>query len=149
MHKSLLAVVLSGFGLAAQTVESIPFRAELSPRNEVPAITDLNASGAATIWVHALRDASGQVVSGSVDFEVRYSFPGEVTISGMHIHRGAAGVNGPVTIGAIGGAAGPAVTDATGQGALSRQAQVPPGTSDALETIRGLLQDPGGSCWRR
>ena len=88
MHKSLLAVVLWGFALAAQTVESVPFRAELSTRNEVPAITDLTASGAATIWVHALRDASGQVVSGSVDFEVRYSFPGEVTINGMHIHRG-------------------------------------------------------------
>jgi uncharacterized protein (TIGR03437 family) len=144
MRKSLLAVALWCFGLSAQTVVSIPFRAELSPSNEVPAVTGLAASGAATVWVHALRDASGQVVSGSVDFEVRYDFPGEVTINGMHIHRGAAGVNGPVTIGAIGGAAGPAVTDATGKGALSRQAQVPPEAADGLETIRGLLQDPSG-----
>jgi uncharacterized protein (TIGR03437 family) len=144
MRKSLLGLFLFGWSLAAQSVGSIPFRVALDPRNDVPAVTDLNASGSATIWLHVVRDGSGQVVSGSVDFNVRYNFPGEVTITGMHIHRGAAGTNGPVTIGAIGGAAGPAVTDATGQGGLERQAQVPPSATDALDTIRGMLQDPSG-----
>ncbi|MBI4876362.1 MAG: CHRD domain-containing protein [Acidobacteria bacterium] len=144
MRKFLFAVALSVCSLAAQTVESVPFRALLSPANEVPAIANLNASGTATVWLHVMRDAAGQVVSGSVDFDVRYDFPGAVNITGMHIHRGAAGVNGPVTIGAIGGAAGPAVADSTGRGSLQRQAQVPATAADALDTIRGMLQDPGG-----
>ena len=78
MKKLLLGLCLGallGFG---QTAETIPFRVVLSPKNELPA-ADLNASGTATLWVHILRDAGGQVVAGSVDFKVRYQFSGETT----------------------------------------------------------------------
>jgi len=139
----LLLLAFAALGIA-QTAESIPFRALLSPANEVPAVTDFNASGAATIWLHVVRDSSGQVTSGSVDFRVSYSFPGAVSLTGLHIHRGAAGVNGPVTINTgIGGAAGP-VDDATGKGTIVRQAQVAADATAALETIRGMLADPSG-----
>ena len=139
----LLPLAFAALGLA-QTAESIPFRAVLSPANEVPAVTDFNASGAATIWLHVVRDSSGLVTSGSVDFRVSYTFPGAVSLTGLHIHRGAAGVSGPVTISAgIGGAAGP-IDDATGKGTIVRQAQVAPDATAALDTIRGMLADPSG-----
>ena len=116
----------------------------LSPANEVPAVTDFTASGAATVWLHVVRDSSGQVTSGSVDFRVSYSFPGAVSLTGLHIHRGAAGGTGSVTINSgIGGAAGP-IDDATGKGTIVRQAQVAPGAAAALDTIRGMLTDPSG-----
>ncbi len=71
MKKLLLAASFAAIGALAQTVESIPFRMNMSPGNEVPALT-INASGTATVWVHVARNAAGQVVSGTVDFTVRY-----------------------------------------------------------------------------
>ena len=82
----------------AQTVESIPFRVNMSPRNEVPAVDNPAVSGFATIWVHVVRDATGKITSGTVDFGVRYQFPDAITITGLHIHKGDAGTNGPVLI---------------------------------------------------
>src|SRR5512146_71424 len=126
--------------LFAQTVESVPFRAVLSPANEVPAITGLNASGVGTVWAHVVRDASGQIVSGSVDFSTDFSFPGEVTITGMHIHPGAAGVNGPVTISS--GVSGNAtVASPDGRGNISKQAQVLASDANGLDTLKGLFED--------
>src|SRR5690349_748929 len=92
------ALLLLTASASAQTAETRIFRAVLSPLNEVPAITDYNASGVATLTAHVVKDASGKIVSGTVDFHVTYRFPGDATIQGLHIHSGAAGVNGPVTI---------------------------------------------------
>jgi uncharacterized protein (TIGR03437 family) len=126
--------------LVAQTVETIPFRALLSPANEVPALT-LQASGTSTVLVHVMRDASGQVISGSVDFNTRFTFPGASTFTGMHIHRGAAGVNGPVVINS--GLSG-RVEDTTGRAGLFYQGQVRPSDTDALAALRDLLANPAG-----
>ncbi|MCC6537142.1 MAG: hypothetical protein IT162_06305, partial [Bryobacterales bacterium] len=52
----LFAAALSA---AAQSAETRIFRAVLSPANEVPAITGYNATGAATITAHIVRDAAG------------------------------------------------------------------------------------------
>jgi uncharacterized protein (TIGR03437 family) len=140
MRRVLAFLFLAG-PACAQTVETVPFRAVLAPGNEVPAVTNLNASGAGTVWVHIVRDASGQIISGSVDFDVSYSFPGEVTLTGMHIHSGAAGVNGPVTISS--GLSGSAsVSNPEGRGSIQRQAQVPPTSTAGLDTLKGLFQDP-------
>ncbi len=140
MRKLLAVVLLCTFGLFAQSAETIPFRAVLSTKNEVPPI-DLNASGTATLWVHVVRDAGGNIVSGSVDFNVNYTFPGEVTFTGLHIHSGPAGVNAPVTVN-TGLSASNSVTDSTGRGSISRQAQVLSTDTTGLATLRGLLDDP-------
>ncbi len=95
MKKTLVLLAVLAASACAQVVETIPFRAIMSPRNENPPI-DIAASGSATILAHVIRDASGNVTSGSVDFRVYYNFPGDVTFTGLHIHNGAAGVNGPV-----------------------------------------------------
>jgi len=124
--------------LVAQSSETIPFRAVLLPTNEVPPV-DVSASGVATLWVHVVRDADGQVVSGSVDFDVSYTFPGEMTFTGLHIHSGAAGVNGPVTVDSGISGSNP-VNDPDGRGTIRRQGQA---TSEAaLNTLRGLLENP-------
>jgi uncharacterized protein (TIGR03437 family) len=124
--------------LAAQRSETIPFRAVMLPSNEVPPV-EVSASGAATLWVHLVRDAGGQIVSGSVDFDVSYTFPGEMTFTGLHIHRGAAGVNGPVTVDSGISGSNP-VNDPAGRGTIKRQGQA---TSEAaLETLRGMLENP-------
>jgi hypothetical protein len=97
--QKLFGLTLLGVSLAcAQIAETRYFRAILSPANEVPPITGLNASGAATVQVHVVRDAAGAITSGSVDFFVNYTFPAAITLTGLHIHSGPAGVNAPVTI---------------------------------------------------
>jgi hypothetical protein len=131
-------LVVLASGLLAQSVETIPFRAVLLPSNEVPPI-DIAASGAATVWLHVVRDATGQVVGGSADFDVTYAFPGAVTFTGLHIHSGAAGVNGPVTINSGISGTNPIVSD-TGQGSIDLQGQAT--NAAALDTVRGMLENP-------
>ena len=120
--------------LLAQTAETIIYRTAMLPSNEVPPI-DINASGAATIRAHVVRDASGQIVSGTVDFLVSYSFPTSVELTGLHIHRGAAGINGPVVINTgIGGAAGNIVSS-TGRGNIDRPVNITPADTTALAAL--------------
>jgi uncharacterized protein (TIGR03437 family) len=142
MRKVLgLLLALTG-GLFAQSSETIVFRAVLSPANEVPAIA-INASGMGTILLHVVRDASGKVVSASTDFNTNYQFPGEVTITGMHIHKGVAGENGSVTINSNISAAAP-VADPTGKGILLRQGFTGPADAAGLDTVNGMLANPAG-----
>ncbi|MBL8177546.1 MAG: CHRD domain-containing protein [Bryobacterales bacterium] len=143
MLKTFLLSLFCVATLAAQSAETIFYRTALLPSNEVPPI-DINASGAATIRAHVVRDASGQIVSGTVDFLVSYSFPSSVELTGLHIHRGAAGVNGPVVINTgIGGANGNIVSS-TGRGNIDRSAQVTPDAATALAALRDLVADPSG-----
>ena len=140
MKKTALLMILCAALAAAQTAETIPFRAVLLASNETPAV-DLNASGDATILAHVVRNQAGDIVSGSVDFYVSYAFPAAVTLTGLHIHSGAAGVNGPVVINTGIGPTAP-VTDPSGRGSLNRQAQVRPTDTAALAALKGLIADP-------
>src|SRR4051794_4395917 len=97
MKKALALVILCAAAGSAQLVETIPFRVILSPDNEVPAVPT-STRGAGTILVHAVRDNTGQITSGSVEFLVSYNMAEAVSLTGMHIHQGAAGTNGPITI---------------------------------------------------
>jgi uncharacterized protein (TIGR03437 family) len=144
MKKHLLLLLLCAGIIYSQTAETIPFRAVLLPTNEVP-VANIDASGAATVLVHIVRDQAGQVVSGSVDFLVTHTFPGATNFTGLHIHRGEAGANGPVTIDSGIAGANPVVSD-TGRGRIERQGHVRPGAANyqaALDTLNGLLTNPG------
>ncbi len=139
-HRSALLVCLAATAWAQNPTETRVFRARLSPANEVPALT-IEASGSATLVAHVVRDVEGQIVSGSVDFYVNHAFPGATTFTGLHIHNGAAGVNGPVRIDTgITGAA--PVTSASGAGVIDRQAQVRPENADSVATLRGMFENP-------
>ncbi len=139
--KKLALLALCSSALFAQTSETIPFRALMTTANEVPA-TDILASGSSTVLVHVMRNAAGQIVSGSVDFRVDYIFPGAATFTGLHLHDGAAGVNGPVTVNTGISGAAPVSGAAAGRGLIDRQAQVLATDAVGLATLNRLMQDP-------
>ena len=127
--------------LSAQTAETAYFQGIMLPTNEAPPITGFNTSGLGTLVAHVLRDSSGKIVSGSVDFWIDYNYPQALTATGLHIHNGAAGVAGPVTINTGLSGANPYV-DATGIGRIERQAQVLATDNAALDTLRGMFDRP-------
>ncbi len=145
MKKTILVFALFAASALAQRLETATFLAALSPANEVPAIVGYDARGTALLYAHVQRDAQDQIVSGSVDFVVLYTFPGEATITGLHIHSGPAGVNAPVTINTgIGAGAASVEVAAPFRGQVVRQAQVLPGDMAGLASLRGLFTNPSG-----
>ncbi len=61
--------------VSAQTAETAYFQGLMLPSNETPPITGFNTSGLGTLVAHVLRDPSGKIVSGSVDFWIDYNYP--------------------------------------------------------------------------
>ncbi len=127
MKRVLLMVGAVVLGLAGCSSKSTPtsptsqatvFNVTLSPANEVPPITNAEASatGTATVTLNPVKDSSGNLVSATVDFTVKYSgFPATTTnITAAHIHTGAAGVSGAVFVSANLAAANAPVSNGSG-----------------------------------
>lgn len=135
---ALPLVCLASLTLSAQSTETLVYRALLSNANEVPAVPAV-ATGTANVWLHVVRDASGAVVSGSIDANVRYQFGEASTITAMHIHTGGPTVSGGVVVPfAI------ARTDVTtAAGALPPVQTNFPTATVTLDTIRGIMANPG------
>jgi len=97
-----LCLMIFGLALArpafSQSSQTFYVKAKMSPDNEIPAISGLNATGSARARVTVNRDAGGTITSGVVTFDVAYQFSGAITLTGFHIHSGAVDVNGPVVI---------------------------------------------------
>jgi len=94
-----IAVATVGCGDDSTTPSSVPpkFTAALSPANEVPPITNAEASGSGTaaITFNLSKDAAGNITAATADFAVTLTgFPAGTTLTAAHIHPGAAGVNG-------------------------------------------------------
>jgi len=86
---------------SASSANQVKFLAALSPANEVPAITNAEASGTgnATITLNLTRDTAGNITAASADFLVTLSnFPANTTLTAAHIHPGAAGTNGSALV---------------------------------------------------
>lgn len=132
---SLLILFVMAISVKAETVST---GLVLSPANEVPPVTGLNAQGGFQITVNVTRDASGNITSGTVRFLGNAIFPGAVSIVGLHIHEGAATANGPVVVNTGIAAASP-VMFAGGSGILDYTVNV----SDAALLGR-LLKNPAG-----
>ncbi len=107
----------------------------LNTREVVPPATGLHASGSGSLTFDVTRDASNNVTSGNVVFYVNYDFPGSVTITGLSLHQGNKGANGPVVLDANTGT----VTDTDGHGNLTK---VVTGVSASLLT--SVLANPHG-----
>lgn len=143
LHRLRVSILFAAaLSAAAQSAETRLFRAVLSPANEVPAITGYNATGTATITAHVVRDAAGAITSGTADFHITYRFPGEATIIGLHIHSGAAGVNGPVTLNT--GLTGANNLAANGAGVIDLPAPALSSAAASLATLEGMFNDPAG-----
>lgn len=139
--KQLLAIgLLAALGAAAQVrTETIPFRVIVSSANEVPALPAPGSGGNATVLMHLSRNAAGDIVGGSVDFNVRYRLGQETTITMMHIHRGAAGVNGPVVVNS--GLPGQVENTLAGELRTSQSLERSAATTDLIKEI---LANPAG-----
>ncbi len=74
------------------------FDLRLTPKQEVPRISGLRAGARGSLTLDVTRDASGAITAGEVVFYFNYDFPGSVTIIGLHVHKAARGVNGPIVV---------------------------------------------------
>jgi len=63
-----------------------------------PGTINLKGTGPAEIFMATTRNEDGSISGGSTAFDVNYRMAGPATFTGLHIHDGGAGVNGPVTI---------------------------------------------------
>jgi 2',3'-cyclic-nucleotide 2'-phosphodiesterase / 3'-nucleotidase / 5'-nucleotidase len=140
---SALAIVFAfaaaGCG-SSSTSPSTPtkptFTAQLLPANEVPPISngEASGSGAATITFDLTRDAANNVTAASVTFVANLSgFPAGTTVTLGHIHKAPQGVAGGVVISAN-------VTStalASGSGSL-----VLANTSPDVAVVQDILANP-------
>ena len=75
--------------------------AGLSPFNEVPVVTNAERSGSglAQITLRVTRNAANVITAATADFEVSLTaFPAGTTLTGAHIHTGAAGTAGGIVV---------------------------------------------------
>jgi CHRD domain-containing protein len=105
----------------------------LQPKQEVPRITGLRASGVGNLTLDVTRDSAGAITSGDVVFYVNYKFPGSVTITGLHVHQEKKGVNGPIVVDS--GVA--SFTDADGAGNVTAVV-----TSASPALLQAILDTP-------
>jgi uncharacterized protein (TIGR03437 family) len=140
MRKLAASLCLFASAVFAQSADTIYFRTVMLGNNEAPAANS-GATGVADILAHVVRDSSGQVITGTVDFLIHAKFPSDVSAIGLHIHSGAAGVAGPVVIGTPLSSTNPQAVKGGGD-VVSLPAQVDGTNAAALAALKGLLQDP-------
>lgn len=134
------AALLFATALFADTAEIAYFRGIMLPANETPPLP-LAASGNATIIAHIVRNDAGKIISGTVDFNINYAFPGAITLTGLHIHAAPAGVAGSIVLPTDLSGTAP-IVNATGVGAIAKPSQVLPTSQAALDALEGMLRDP-------
>ncbi len=116
------------------------FQVNMLPSNETPPIVALAATGTAALEVFTLRDNDGTVAFGSVIFDVNFrGFPASTTITGLHIHDGAATVIGNVTISSGLGGGNTVVSD-SGNGNIYKLVTV--NTKSGHDTLNSIVRDP-------
>jgi len=111
------------------------FKLHLKPSQEVPAIKGLKADAVGSVTFDLERTSSGAIISGEVIFYFNYSFPGSVTINGLHVHVGSKGTAPPANVVISSNIA--TFTDADGKGNITA---VVTGTSS--DTLRQILDNP-------
>jgi len=133
----VLALVVTGGATAKKPASSSTpvFKLKLKPNQEVPPIEGLKADAAGSVTFDLERSGTGAITSGEVIFYFNYSFPGAVTITGLHVHQAAKGMNGAIVISSGIGA----IADADGQGNVTA---VVTGTPPA--TLQAILDNPRG-----
>src|SRR5437868_6510937 len=117
MKKFAATLLFCTTALFAETVETVYFRGIMSPANEVPPVP-IQGSSPAVLIAHIVKDDTGKIISGTVDFKVNHNFPAGVTITGLHIHAAPAGVNGAITIRTDVGAGPASIVSDNGSGSI-------------------------------
>src|SRR5215467_7253882 len=116
-------------------------RPVMSSAFEVPQV-NLDAEGAALVDIQVNRDPqTGAITSGTVVFDVNYRFPSPVTITGLHIHNGPAGINAPVVIDTGTNGTTTAVANVT-RGNIFRIVEINSSNATGIAALNGLFTDP-------
>jgi hypothetical protein len=150
---AMLALVLA-FGISCDDSPTSPsdsnvakFTAILLPSNEVPAVTnaDATASGTMQLTMTVTRDAGNNITGATYDFIVNYTgFPANTTLTGAHIHAGTAGNNTPVVVGLPLTASDTAV--GSGQGMITKTGlSSTSATVSAATVAQGIFNNPAGN----
>jgi hypothetical protein len=99
------------------TTTTSTFTVPLSPANEVPAITNADASGSGSVIIAltVTKDDAGNVTSATANFQINVTgFPAGTRVTDAHIHNGSAGSNAGVYV-TVGLASGElAITNGSG-----------------------------------
>lgn len=86
----------------ATAANTVTFTADLKSTNEVPPISNAEASGSgkATVTFDLTRDSAGKITAAKAKFDIALTgFPTSAAITLAHIHKAAAGANGAVVVG--------------------------------------------------
>ncbi|MEZ5401324.1 MAG: CHRD domain-containing protein [Bryobacteraceae bacterium] len=110
----------------------------MSPSKETPAVKT-TAMGACAVEITARRDADNNILSAYVDFRITHYLGQAEGLTGLHIHRGAEGVAGPVVINS--GLRGPVAT-AAGDGSVFYQVEVTDAAQIAI--LNAIMANPAG-----
>lgn len=130
-HRTLAVVLFTVLAAAAcggddnpagpSQPNSYTFTAVLLPANEVPAVSNADASGSgtATIRLDVTRDATGSITGATASFTVNLNgFPNGTVLTGAHIHQAPAGQNAGVAVST--GLANGEVTLGNGAGSFTK-----------------------------
>lgn len=151
---AMLALVLA-FGMACNDSPTSPsanpnvarFTAILLPSNEVPPVTnaDASASGTMQMTMTVTRDAANNISGATYDFTFHVTgFQPNTTLTGAHIHTAPAGTNAGVVVGLpltasdTGLATGQATITKTGLSSTSA-------TVSSATVAQSIFNNPGGN----
>jgi hypothetical protein len=120
--------------------ETITLNAQLSPANEVPPVSNAEASGSGTVTIRlrVTRDSAGTITAANADFDATLAgFPPATALTMAHIHEGAVGTNGSIVVDT--GLTPGQVTLATGAGSFQKN-----GIDVAPSVAQAIIANPAG-----
>ena len=150
---AMLALVLA-FGISCDDSPTSPsanpnvarFTAILLPSNEVPPVTnaDASASGTMQMTMTVTRDAANTITGATYDFTVNVTgFPANTTLTGAHIHTAPAGANSGVVVGLPLTASDTALP--TGQATINKTGVGPQVAANNAVVAQSIFNNPGGN----
>jgi hypothetical protein len=149
----MLALVLA-FGIACDDSPTSPsanpnvarFTAILLPSNEVPPVSnaDASASGTMQMTMTMTRDAANNITGATYDFTINVTgFPANTTLTGAHIHAAPAGANSGVVVGLPLTASDTPVP--TGQSTITKTGVSANNAAAAATVAQNIFNNPGGN----
>jgi hypothetical protein len=150
---AMLALVLM-FGISCDDSPTSPssdpnvarFTAILLPSNEVPPVTnaDASASGTMQLTMTVTRDSANNITGATYDFVVNMTgFPANTTLTGAHIHQAPAGTNSGVVVNlAVSGAE---TSLSTGQGTITKTGVTAQVAANAAPVAQSIFNNPAGN----
>jgi hypothetical protein len=149
---AMLALVLM-FGISCDDSPTSPsdpnvakFTAILLPGNEVPPVTnaDASASGTMQLTMTVTRDTANNITGATYDFVVNLTgFPANTTLTGAHIHNAPAGTNSGVVVNLA--LSGSETSLATGQSTITKTGLNAQNPANAAAVAQSIFNNPAGN----